>query len=76
MDMHNVKITQQDIQRVLAEANPKAPAGVAADACTTYKEARPLLKVAISVLSFAYPPASTALATAVAILDQACQVQP
>jgi hypothetical protein len=76
MDIHSVKVSKEDIQRVLDESKPAVPGGAAANACDTYKEARPLLKVAISILSFAYPPASTALATAVAILDQACQVKP
>ncbi len=75
MDIHKVKITQKDIQRVLDEAKPAAPAGVADDVCGVYKEARPLLKIAITVLGVLYPPASTAIATVIAILDQACQVQ-
>jgi hypothetical protein len=75
MDIHSVKITQQDIQRVVDETKPAVPGGVG-DACTVYKDARPLLKIAISILAFSYPPASAALASAVAILDQACQVQP
>ena len=74
MDIHNITITQNDIQRVLAEARPAAAAGANLDPCALYQEARPILKIAITILGVTYPPASSALATAIAILDKLCQV--
>ena len=72
MDIKSVQITQQDIDRVLAKAAPAEAAGFAGDACSIYKQAKPLIDIAIKILSFAYPPAATALAALEAIMDKAC----
>ena len=75
MDLSKVKITQKDIDRVLAEATPATPAGFTGDACKAYGEARPFIQVAIGILTALYPPGSTALAAVVAVMDQACKGQ-
>ncbi len=72
MDISKVKITQKDIDLILAKAVPAQPAGIVGDACSVYSTARPLLETAIAILRCVYPPASTALATVLAIMDKVC----
>ena len=73
MEIHSVKITQQDIDRILAKATPAQPAGFTGDVCETYAGIRPLIETAIGILKYLLPPAAIALATAVAILDKCCE---
>jgi hypothetical protein len=72
MDISQVKIAQKDIDVVLARATPAQAASFVGDACTVYKQARPFIETAITILKIFYPPASTALAALVAILDKVC----
>lgn len=73
MDIHAIKITQKDLERVSAEIAPAETAGFVGDACTIYTEARPVLLVAGTVLKFVYPAASEAITAVVAILDASCK---
>ena len=73
MDLQGVKITKADVDRILKEARPARPAGFTGDACKVYSKARPLILTAVAILSFVYPPAATAIASLVAIMDKACE---
>jgi hypothetical protein len=72
MDIASIKITQKDIDRVLAESKPGKATAFTGDVCSVYKDIRPILIVAQGVTSFVFPPASTAIAAAVAIIDKLC----
>jgi hypothetical protein len=72
MDINSVQITQRDIDRVLAQAAPADAAGFTGDACSIFRQAKPILVIAIGILKFVYPPGAAALSAAVAILEQAC----
>lgn len=72
MDIGAVKVTQKDIERVLAKAAPAQAAGFTGDACQIYSQARPLIEVAIGILNAIYPKAAVALAAVVAIMDKLC----
>lgn len=74
MDVHAVRLTQADINRVNAEALQASATGfTAGDACTAYKAARPFLMIAITILTGIYKPGADSLTAVVAILDAACQ---
>jgi len=73
MDIHSVRIRQEDIDRILAEATPAEPVGLIEDSCSIYHRSRSTIMIAISILGFVYPPGAAALAAVVAILDKACE---
>jgi hypothetical protein len=73
MDIHSIKITKKDVERASAKVIAATPASFSGDACDVFKKARPLLEIAIAVLSFTVPPASAAISAVVAILDKACE---
>ncbi len=74
MDIHSVSISKKDIDLVAAEASPAIAGGMTVgDACTVYKQARPILMVAISILSVLYPQGAAALTATIAVLDAACK---
>jgi hypothetical protein len=73
MDLAHVKIRKQDIEVILAEARPGRPASFTGDACTVYTKARPFLVTAVAILNAVYPPAASAVAALMAIMDQACK---
>jgi hypothetical protein len=76
MDIHKIKITQKEIDRIVAQASPAQPSAFAGDACAAYGEARPFLQTGIAILNFVYPPAASAIAAAMVILDKACENVP
>lgn len=76
MDIHQVSITQHDVEHVLTQAKamhertaPMAAGAVTGDACTIYKQVKPVVQGVIAILGWVFPPGATALATLVAIMD-------
>jgi hypothetical protein len=74
MDIHTVKVSQQEIDTELERAKAAAAASFSGDACEVYRQARPALEVAIPILGLLYPPAAAAVAALKVILDKACEV--
>jgi len=81
MDIHNIRITQDDLSTVEAELSPGEFAGAAdftGEACTVYRKARPFLKAIAGVIKWipmVPSPAAAALQATIAILDQACKTE-
>lgn len=77
MDFHSISVTKAEVDLLLAEAAPAEPAGMVddavEDACTAYQRVRPILEIALPILTFLYPPGAAALATTRVILDKACK---
>lgn len=73
MDVHAVKITERDIERIKAEVSPAQPAGVVGDFCAIYANGRQWILPAIAILQVFLPPAAGVLTALVAGLDAACK---
>jgi hypothetical protein len=75
MRFQDVKITQQDLERILAEANPAQAASFVGDGCQVYHENRHYILAGISVLSAIYPVAASAIGAMAALIEKACEGQ-
>jgi hypothetical protein len=74
MDIHTIKVSQQEIDTELKRATAASPASFTGDACEVYRQARPALEVAMPILGLLFPPAAAAVAALKVILDKACEV--
>ena len=84
MDLHNVKITQADVDKITREVqsrNAGHPAvlhaqgagEVVGDFCNVYNGGlKTALQIAQTALSFLNPPVATAIGVAITALDKAC----
>lgn len=73
MDIKNIKISEKDIEAIMAEAEPVSPAAFQEDACSHYLEKRHFAVAAISLLAPGSPDIAAVLGAMIAILDKACQ---
>ena len=72
MDIRSVRVSQEEIDIVLARTMPAAPAVATADPCTLYRNNRHYLQIALALLSVWFPPGAAALAAMIAIIEKAC----
>ncbi len=73
MDIKGIKITPEEIQEVLMEADPAIEAGFIDDGCKHYLEHRHIILAAITLLGPKYPEMAATLGAIIVILDKACQ---